>query len=139
MYPMLDIDQITEKADQLFSFTEAATKTGLADRSIPSVDSIHGQDVNILKMILATVLILEGGGQSELGSALFDTVRGACESKLGEPPDIGGLRLLVIMVRSVNETYVQPMLSNSVGSISIPARGRGPSLSNHWSCGSLEF
>ncbi|KAL8944087.1 MAG: hypothetical protein Q9216_000678 [Gyalolechia sp. 2 TL-2023] len=96
MYPMLDIEQIIEKADKTFTRAEAAAKTGLVDRAKSFVDS---QDVNILKMILATVLILEGGGQSELGSALFETVRGACESKLGEPPDIGGLRLLVIMAQ----------------------------------------
>ncbi|KAI4170994.1 MAG: hypothetical protein LQ343_004531 [Gyalolechia ehrenbergii] len=99
MYPMLDIEQIIEKADKTFSFAEAAAKTGLVDRSKSSADSMHSQDVHILKMILATVLILEGGGQSELGSALFETVRGACESKLGEPPDVGGLRLLVIMAQ----------------------------------------
>ncbi|KAI4284984.1 MAG: hypothetical protein L6R38_000999 [Xanthoria sp. 2 TBL-2021] len=99
MYPMLDMDQIVKKADKLFTFTEAATKTGLIDRSIPSADSMHGPEVDTLKMILATALILEGGGQSDLGSALFDTVKGSCESKLGETPDIGGLRLLVIMAQ----------------------------------------
>lgn len=96
MYPMLDIEQIIDKADKTFAFAGAAAKTALVDRSKSSLDS---QDVNILKMILATVLTLEGGGQSELGLTLFETVRGACESKLGAPPDIGGLRLLVIMAQ----------------------------------------
>ncbi|KAL8814952.1 MAG: hypothetical protein Q9223_005870 [Gallowayella weberi] len=99
MYPMLDIEQIIEKADKLFTFTEAATKTGLIDRSRPSADSMYGPDINILKMILATALILEGGGQSELGSALFETVKSAGESKLSETPDIAGLRLLVVMAQ----------------------------------------
>ncbi|KAL8712241.1 MAG: hypothetical protein Q9220_003392 [cf. Caloplaca sp. 1 TL-2023] len=99
MYPMLDIEEIIEKVDKLFTFTEAATRTGLIDRNKPSPDAMHSPDIDILKMIFATVLILEGGGQSELGSALFDTVKGACESKLGEPPDIKGLRLLVIMAQ----------------------------------------
>ena len=99
MYPMLDMDRIVKNADKLFTFTEAAIKTGLIDRSMPSADSMHGPEIDTLKMILATALVLEGGGQSDLGSALFDTVKGSCESKLGETPDIGGLRLLVIMVR----------------------------------------
>ncbi|KAI4200532.1 MAG: hypothetical protein LQ346_002374 [Caloplaca aetnensis] len=97
MYPMLDIAQILEQASRLFTFVEAATRHGLVNRSKPSPDSMHGPDVDMLKMILATALFLEGGGQSELGSALFDTVKGACESKLGSLPDIGGLRLLVVM------------------------------------------
>lgn len=98
MYPMLDMDQIVDNTHKLFAFTEAATKSGLIDRSMPSADSMRGPEVDTLKMILATALVLEGGGQSDLGSALFGTVKGSCESKLGETPDIGGLRLLVIMV-----------------------------------------
>ncbi|KAL8693395.1 MAG: hypothetical protein Q9218_001787 [Villophora microphyllina] len=99
MYPMLDIERIIGQADKLFTFTETATATGLIDLSKPSADSMHGPDIDILKMIFATTLTLEGGGQSELGSALFDTVKAACESKLGEPNDIQGLRLLVIMAQ----------------------------------------
>lgn len=109
MYPMLDIEQIIDKADKSFTFAGAAAKTGLVDRSKSSPDS---QDVNILKMILATVLTLEGGGQSELGLTLFETVRGACESKLGAPPDLGGLRLLVIMVRSLGEGTAREFLNS---------------------------
>lgn len=105
MYPMLNIVQILEQADRLFTFVGAATRNGLVNRSKSSPDTMHGPDVDMVKMILATALFLEGGGQSELGSALFDTVRGACESKLGDPSDIGGLRLLVVMVG-----YIDPSL-----------------------------
>lgn len=107
MYPMLDMDQIVDKVDKLFTFTEAATGTGLVDRTKSSADSMHGPDFDICKMIFATVLILEGGGQSELGLALFDTVKGACESKLGGPIDIQGLRLLVIMVGYISFTMLE--------------------------------
>ena len=99
MYPMLDMDHIVSKVDELFTFTEAATRTGLINQNKASPDSMNGPHIDTFKMIFATVLVLEGGGQSELGSALFETVRGACESKLGEPLDIQGLRLLVIMVQ----------------------------------------
>ncbi|KAL9600233.1 MAG: hypothetical protein Q9179_003275 [Wetmoreana sp. 5 TL-2023] len=87
MYPMLDMEQILEKAERLFTFI---------DRSQPSADSMNEADIDILKMIFATTLTLEGGGQSELGSALFDTVKATSESKLGEPTDMKGLKLLVI-------------------------------------------
>lgn len=139
MYPMLDIEQVIDKADKLFTFTEAATRHGLVDRSKPNPDSMHGPDIDMVKMILATALFLEGGGQCELGSALFDTVKGACESKLGDPPDIGGLRLLVIMVCHVDPIHVWPVLIFIVGAMSVHAGCRSPSLSNHWSCGPLEL
>ncbi|KAI4108033.1 MAG: hypothetical protein L6R37_001315 [Teloschistes peruensis] len=99
MYPMLDIELIVERANKLFNSTENVTGTGSSDRTKLSADKIHGSEIDILKMILATTLTLEGDGQSELGSALFDTVRVAWENKLGEPIDIQGLRLLVIMAQ----------------------------------------
>lgn len=106
MYPMLDIERVTEKADKLFTSAEAAAEHALVDGYKPSTDSMQSSDIDILKMILATALFLEGGGQSELGSAIFDSVRG-CESKLGGPPDIEGLRLLVIMVKHIEAMILE--------------------------------
>ncbi|KAL8838051.1 MAG: hypothetical protein Q9170_002287 [Blastenia crenularia] len=99
MYPMLDIEKIIGRVGKLLTSGEAAVQPGLVDQLKTTGVGIRIQDINILKMILATVLILEGGGQSELGSALFETVRRPCESKLGGAPDMEGLRLLVIMAQ----------------------------------------
>ena len=98
MYPMLDVDKVVQKAERLFTFIESANRTGLISMSKPGADTMQGPEINVLKMILGTALTLEGGGQSELGNALFDSVREACESKLSEPVDAQGLRLLVIVV-----------------------------------------
>ncbi|KAI4097373.1 MAG: hypothetical protein LQ344_000472 [Seirophora lacunosa] len=99
MYPMLDIQQVIDDSVRMFTSSPAATESGSVDRPQLNANGMDNPDCNVLRMVLATALFLEGGGQSELGSTLFDAVRVACESKLGEPPDIGGLRLLVIMAQ----------------------------------------
>lgn len=110
MYPMLDIKQIIDDSVRMFTSRPAATESGSVDRPQLNANGMDNPDCNVLRMVLATALFLEGGGQSELGSTLFDAVRVACESKLGEPPDIGGLRLLVIMVRYTDLRNTQYLL-----------------------------
>ncbi|KAL9020687.1 MAG: hypothetical protein Q9185_002135 [Variospora sp. 1 TL-2023] len=99
MYPMLDIEHVIDHSVKMFTSAPAATEPRSVDRPQLNASGLDNSDCDVLSMVLATALFLEGGGQSELGSILFDAVRPACESKLGEPPDIGGLRLLVIMAQ----------------------------------------
>ena len=98
MYPIVNIVEITERAKFLFTFTEAATRSGVVrtDRSGP--DRLASIDNNILKMVLATALTVESNGHSELGQSLFDSVKDASESRLWEPAELKGLTLLVIIV-----------------------------------------
>lgn len=101
LYPVVNIDEIIERAKFLFTFTEAATRSGLvrADRSGP--DTLATADNNILKIVLATALTVETNGRSDLGHALFDSVKEASESRLWEPAELKGLVLLVITVSMV--------------------------------------
>lgn len=99
MYPILDLEDTISKADMLFTFTQSAAKIGLISPYMPGSDRLADSDVNILKMILATALIIEGRGQSELGKELYDSTREAFEGRLFGPVDIKGLILLVLVVR----------------------------------------
>ena len=96
MFPMLDLDKIISKVNLLYSF-ETSPPPDLANH-VSSSTSVDTDDVNILKMILATSLTLEGSGESALGKTLFESARGACEMRLWDPVDINGLILLVIVV-----------------------------------------
>ena len=100
MYPMLDIEKILRHADMLFSFIEAAARTGLMNRGLAGADALEGNDINILKMVLASALVAEGGGQSPLGRAVYESCREAFECKLTGPLEMKGLILLVIVVCS---------------------------------------
>ncbi|KAL2001270.1 hypothetical protein VTN02DRAFT_1959 [Thermoascus thermophilus] len=97
MYPHLDIERVINQTNLLYTFLEAATRTGFAQRGLPGADCLQDDDTNILKMILATTLIVEGSGQSGLGKRLYETVKPVIEAKLWEPVDIKTIQLLALV------------------------------------------
>ena len=98
MYPMLDMDKTITQASMLFRFTDSAVKSGLMNPYKAGPDKLGNNDVYILKMVLATALIVEGEGQSELGRELYESCREAIEGRLSGPVEIKGLILLVLVV-----------------------------------------
>lgn len=98
MYPIIDMEKIITQANILFTFTEAAARTGLMNGAMSGPDRLANNDVNILKMVLAIALIVEGGGQSDLGTMLYESCREAFEGRLSGPVEIKGLILLVLVV-----------------------------------------
>ena len=98
MYPMIDMEKTMAQANMLFTFTESATRSGLVNRALSGPDRLANNDVNILKMVLATALIVEGEGQSDLGRMLYESCREAFEGRLSGPVEIEGLIFLVLVV-----------------------------------------
>ena len=98
MYPIIDTERTITQANILFNFTEAAARTGLMNRAMPGPDRLANNDVDILKMVLAIALIVEGEGQSDLGRMLYENCREAFEGRLSGPVEIKGLILLVLVV-----------------------------------------
>ena len=98
MYPILDIEKLIRQVKAMYVFIEAATRTGLAQPGMPGADALQDDSTHIIKMVLATALIVEGSGQSNLGQRLFNSVRQATEQSLFCPVDIKGLRVLIIVV-----------------------------------------
>lgn len=98
MYPVVDIATVTSQANLLYTFMEAATRTGFAQRGLPGADGLQDDSSILLKLILATTLVVEGGGQSDIGQRLFMNVKPAIESKLWGPHDIKNIQLFVIVV-----------------------------------------
>ena len=98
MSPMLDIEKTITRANKLYDFMEAAVRAGLPNREIEKGNWFHDEHTNILRMVLATSLTVEGGGESELGRALYESVRSVTETRLWEPVNLNGLILLVVVV-----------------------------------------
>lgn len=98
MYPIIDMERTITQANTLFTFTEAAARTGLMNRAMSGPDRLANNEVNILKMVLAIALIVEGEGQSDLGRMLYESCREAFEGRLSGPVEIKGLILLVLVV-----------------------------------------
>ncbi|KAK4543731.1 hypothetical protein LTR36_005376 [Oleoguttula mirabilis] len=96
MYPVLDMYKVTAYATKLYRFMEAAHRTGLMQQGMPGSDSIDDEDTNILKMVLATALTVEGSGRSELGRKLFEYVQPAVDVLLLGSVGLKGIRLLTM-------------------------------------------
>lgn len=109
MYPVVDITTVTNQANLLYTFMEAATRTGFAQRGLPGSDSLQDDSTILLKLILATTLVVEAGGQSELGERLFLSIKPVIEAKLWEPHDIKTIQLFAIVVSWLSFKYCSQM------------------------------
>ncbi|PGH08251.1 hypothetical protein AJ79_06037 [Helicocarpus griseus UAMH5409] len=97
MYPILDIEKVIMHTNLLFTFLEAAARTGFSRRFKPGPDLLTDDDTCILKMVLAITLILEGDGESALGNRFFTTTKQRIEMRLWEPTDIKTIQLFTLM------------------------------------------
>jgi len=98
MYPLVDIEKVTQQMNLLYTFMEAAMRTGFAQRGLPGSDGLHDDNTNIMKMILATTLVVEGSGQSDLGQRLYLSMKSVVDSKIWEPLDIRTIQLYGLVV-----------------------------------------
>ena len=97
MYPIFDIEALIAHVNRLWTFLEAALRSGIGN--MPGADTIDDDETNLLKMILAAALIVEGNGQSDLGLKIFDSLKPALTAKFWGPTDTKGLSLLCVAVR----------------------------------------
>ncbi|KAJ9647995.1 hypothetical protein H2199_001772 [Coniosporium tulheliwenetii] len=93
MYPILDINEIIRHAQRLYTFMEAARRTGLVQAAMPGADAIGDEQTSLLRLILAIALTVEGSGKSELGRRLCET---DTRTQLLAPVDLDGIRMLVL-------------------------------------------
>ncbi|KAH8727490.1 fungal-specific transcription factor domain-containing protein [Phaeosphaeriaceae sp. PMI808] len=96
MYPILEIEKVLRYTDMLFSFVEAAARSGLMQAALPGADAIMDEQTSLLKLVLAITLVLEGRGQDALGEKLFENVHGVVEKTLSEPVSLYGIHLLAL-------------------------------------------
>lgn len=96
MYPILEIDKVLRYTEMLFSFVEAASRSGLMQSALPGADAIMDDQTSVLKLILAITLVLEGQGKDPLGEKLFENVHKVVEKTLSQPVSLQGINLLTL-------------------------------------------
>ncbi|KAK6582460.1 hypothetical protein PZA11_004868 [Diplocarpon coronariae] len=97
MYPVLEIERIIIYGTNLYNFTDAAVRNGLASLSLPET-SIHDDQLLVLKMVLACATVAEGHGRSEIAYRLFESVREAADRRLhSEAVEVKSLPFLVLV------------------------------------------
>lgn len=98
MYPILEIDKMLRYTEMLFTFVEAATRSGLMQGALPGSDAMMDEQISTLKLVLAITLVLEGGGKDPLGERLFANVHRVVDRALSEPVSLHSINLLVLTV-----------------------------------------
>ncbi|KAG9186582.1 hypothetical protein G6011_09690 [Alternaria panax] len=96
MYPILEVDKLLRYSEMLFTFVEAATRSGLMQGSLPGSDAMVDEQISVLKLVLAITLVLEGGGKDPLGERLFENVHKIFDKALTDPVSLHGISLLVL-------------------------------------------
>lgn len=98
MYPIVDIEHIVRHIKMLYTYVEAALRTGLTQAHLPGACAIEDEDTNLVKMVLATGLILEGNGESDTAQALYESIKPAITATITGPIDMKGISLLIVTV-----------------------------------------
>lgn len=98
MYPFIDIEKLMAHTNLLYTFIEAADRTGFAKRFKSGPDYLSDDESCVLKMVLAITLVVEGNGQSLLGAQLFGGVKRKIDDQLWKPGEISTIKLLTLMV-----------------------------------------
>lgn len=98
MYPLINMEKLLSQVDSLFKFTEAAARSGLMNPFKAGPDKLENSDILILKMVLASSLVVEGDGQSDLAKELYESCREGFEARMLGPVEINGLILLTLVV-----------------------------------------
>jgi hypothetical protein len=106
MYPILEIDKVLRYTEMLFSFVEAAARSGLMQGALPGADAIMDEQTSELKLILAITLVLEGQGKDALGEKLFENVHTVVEKTLSEPVCLHGINVLALAVSKSSPPFV---------------------------------
>jgi len=98
MYPVVDMEKMQSHINMLYTFVEAAQRTGLMQMAMPGADAIRDDQTSMLKLILACALMLEGSGKSDLGKRMFEHVRLTVEAQITAPASIIGVQMLTLAV-----------------------------------------
>lgn len=98
MYPVVDVNKVVDYAAKLYKFIEAMHRVGLMQQGLPGADALDDEDTNILKLVMATAMTVEGGGRSELGQKLFECVQPAIDTMLLGAVGVKAIRLLSMTV-----------------------------------------
>jgi hypothetical protein len=130
MYPFLDMDKVLRYAEMLFTFVEAAARSGLMQGAMPGADAIYDDQTSVLKLVLAITLIMEGGGKDPLGEKLFENVQRVIERIMSEPVSLHSISLLALAVSFPAVPPHTDTVLTAPGHVPLHPRRRGPRLAH---------
>lgn len=110
VYPVVDISKVTAYANKLYVFLEAMHRSGLMQPGLSGPDSVEDEDTNVLKLVMATALTIEGSGRSELGKRIFEYVQPAVNNLFVGNLGVKSIQLKVLTVSGAKLSAVPETL-----------------------------
>lgn len=98
MYPVIELVPTVNQVNALFDHLRQPPQPRASPGSGLNSLSLDDYDVDILKVVFACALTAESNGHSELGVALFNSVRDVVTNATLELPDIKIITLLILVV-----------------------------------------
>jgi hypothetical protein len=122
MYPIVDIEGLIRHAGLLYTFMDAARRSGLMEPGLPGADAIYDDQTVLLKLIVSIALTLEASGKSDLGRKMWECVKANVEAHQFDSPDLKSLQMLALAVsRHLAETSLGKA-DNILGYVPFPLR-----------------
>lgn len=112
MYPVVPLAELTRHTDRVYTFMETAARKGLVQTAAPGADTINDDDTNLLKLVLATSMVVEGLGRSEMGKRLYDFVQPTVDALLLGHAGIKGVRILALTVSREQTGFCRLLLTD---------------------------
>lgn len=97
-YPFLLIHRIVAKVNVLYNALEAASQNGIGFTVLPGPSVIDPDDLYIIKLALATAMIIETSGLRALGIRRFESVKGSVHHKMWQPATIKSTVFFTLLV-----------------------------------------
>lgn len=101
LYPVIDIDKVTRHATLLFTFVDALARNNKMMFIGPGYDSMQDEETDVLKIVMATAMVVEGTGSSELGKRLIKSVSNTADSRLMGNVNLKDIQVLTLIVRGI--------------------------------------
>jgi len=95
MNPIVDIQDVKGHASIMYTMMDAAARV-LGTAHHPN-DTIQDEGTDLLRLVLAIALVLEGTGQSELGTRLFDSVNSVKNYRNVDAPILKDIQIVILM------------------------------------------
>lgn len=101
IYPILNIDKVSQQAVGIFRFMAAGTKSGMFRADMPGTDGMYDEDTDIIKLVLSIAMLCDGNGQSALAQRLLDSVLTSGKSRKTSQPSLKGIQITSLTVSRV--------------------------------------
>lgn len=112
IYPFIDVDDVRERVASLYGELEASTGTqGIFEGLKANTFSV---DIMVLKMMVATALVVEGAGKSVTGQLLLESVDAALDKSI-KGIEIG-LKQLQLFTLTVSFRFSFPRITKEIAS-----------------------